>query len=105
MQTMDMFRPLMFWNIVKTKFRMKASMVMLLKSLFNKRQEDSDLFERDAQMAVLSALDLFTALIVFSDSPTLNVIAYVVRRFTNQSRSFFYCHEFEIVHHSISLPT
>jgi len=57
MKSVNVLRPLIFRDIMKAKFGMKTSAVMLLKPLLNKRQEYSYLFEGDAQFGVASAFD------------------------------------------------
>jgi len=88
-QAVNVFRSLILGDIMKAKFGMKPSVMMFLKSLLYQRQECLYFLERNPQMPVLGAFNQLAVLIVFSNTPALNVVADIVRRFANNSGRFF----------------
>ncbi len=87
---MYVFCSLILWNIMKSQFRMKTSVVMFFKPLFHQRQKYPYFFQRNSKMPILGTSNQLTMFIVFSDAPTLNVISYIVRRFTYETCCLFY---------------
>ncbi len=53
-------------------------------------------------MSVLGAFNQLAILIVFSNTPALNVVTDIVRHFANNASCFIYRYQFEIICHKLT---